>query len=88
MRTWGKFLWNLEGSLKVVLMGRGLLLLEFHSPKEAERVLKMGKRIFEGKYLQLERWRHDVGCAESSELLEKTWVKIVVCLFIYGVEIF
>ena len=42
------FLWNLEGSLKVVPMGRELLLLEFHSPKEAKRVLKTGKMIFKG----------------------------------------
>ena len=52
VRTWGKILWNLEGSFKVVQLGRGLLLFEFHNPKEAERVLKTGKRIFKGKYLQ------------------------------------
>ena len=39
----GKFLWNLEGSFQVVPMGRVLLLLELHSPKEAERVLKQVK---------------------------------------------
>ena len=39
VRNWGKFMWNQEGSFKVVQMGRGLLLLEFHSPKEAQRVL-------------------------------------------------
>ena len=58
-------------------MGRGLLLLEFHSPKEVERVLKIGKRIFKGKYLQLERWRHDICCAESSKQLGKAWVRVV-----------
>ena len=68
MRTWGKFLWNLEWLFKVVQMGRGLLLLEFHNPMGAKRVLKTGKRIFEGKYFQLERW----SCAESSEKLGKT----------------
>ena len=70
-------MWNLEGSFKVVQLGKGLLLFEFHSPKEAERVLSIGKRIFKGKYLHLERWSHDIGCTKNSEQIDKAWVRDV-----------
>ena len=49
IRTWGKFLWKLEGLFKAVQLGGGLLLFEFHNPKEAERVLKTSKKNIQRK---------------------------------------
>ena len=77
VKKWGKVLWNMKGTFNVVQIGRGLFLLEFDSVKKVERVLKEGRRVITGKYLQLEKWNQDVNCVENLKQVEKAWVRIV-----------
>ena len=61
VRSWASHLWLLKGRLRVAFLGKGLLLFEFESLSEAERVLARGKRRLKN-ILHLTRWNPEAGC--------------------------
>ena len=54
-----------------------MLLFEFEHPEEADRVLEIGRRNFQGNVLWLERWNPKVGCVQREDLVRESWVRIV-----------
>lgn len=62
---WVKFQWLIrrggrEG-LKIVVLGRGLMLFEFEMVQEIEWVLTRGRRRVQDNFLCLEKWNPKVG---------------------------
>ena len=55
VRKWGEQVWNLRKGLRMLSMGRPLMMLEFEDEEEAERTLKRETRRFKYKVLHLER---------------------------------
>ena len=54
LRRWGLHSWSIVGDLKVSKLARGFLLLTFKDRNEDGRVLKSGKRTFQGRIFFLE----------------------------------
>ena len=61
VRSWASHLWLLKGRLRAAFPGKELLLFEFESLSEAERVLARGKRRLKN-ILHLTRWNPEAGC--------------------------
>lgn len=77
VRRWMHQHWLLKGKFSVVVLGRGLLLFEFESPSEAERVLARGKRSIKKNFLILDRWNLEVGCLCKDSFAKEAWVRVV-----------
>ena len=63
MRRWAITQWNIKNPFAVVILGRGLLLFEFESKEEVDRVLMFGKRRFGTNLVHLRTWGEDMGCS-------------------------
>ena len=59
------------------LLGDLLILFEFEDAFEAEKVLLLGPIMFEGRKLQLEWWRLDVGCFKEGACINEVWVRVL-----------
>ena len=66
MRPWALKAWRLEGDLKVVLLGKNLMLFKVESSEEAD-MIDTGKRRLQGNILKLERWNSLVGCERHED---------------------
>ena len=77
IQKWAIARWEVKDIFNVVRFGRGLLLLVFEIPKEADRVLFSGKRRCGGNLLHLRKWGHDIVCLSHGDLEEKAWVRVV-----------
>ena len=58
-------------------LSKGLLLFEFESLSETERVLSREKRILKENVLQLTRWNPEVGCFRQGADFKEAWVRVV-----------
>ncbi|RVW54310.1 hypothetical protein CK203_068498 [Vitis vinifera] len=65
--SWGRSVWNTKGGVKFSRLGGPLLLIEFETKEEAEKVLLRGHRWFKESFLNLERWDPKVGCSHNGE---------------------
>ena len=84
LKEWARYHWRLKGNLSLYLLGRTLFLFEFENPKEVERVLQEGERIFKQKTLVLERWDPTIGCNREGVHAKEAWVRLVglpLCLW-------
>ena len=77
VRSWASHLWLLKGRLRVAYLSKGLLLFEFESLSETERVLAREKRILKENVLQLTRWNPEVGCFRQGADFKEAWVRVV-----------
>ena len=77
IRRWARMQWNINNSLAVVSLGRGLWLFEFESREEVDRVLKVGKRRFGTNLVHLRTWGEDLGCSNQGFSEEKAWVRVM-----------
>ena len=77
VRRWARMQWNINNSIAVVSLGRGLWLFEFESKEEVDRVLKFGKRRFGTNLIHLRTWGEDLGCSSQGFSEEKAWVRVV-----------
>ena len=69
--------WELKGSLNVIILGKGMWLIEFDSKKEANRILREGSRNLGNFSLFVEKWSEEVGCMTSREEAARAWVRII-----------
>ena len=76
LRKWALH-WFLKGSLSIAVLGGGLLILEFESRLEAERVLGRGKGRFKENLLFLEKWSSNLGCFNKGDNAKEAWVRVV-----------
>ena len=67
----------MKGSLSIAVLGGGLLILEFESRLEAERVLGRGKGRFKENLLFLEKWSSNLGCFNKGDNAKEAWVRVV-----------
>ena len=77
IRRWARMQWNINNSLAVVSLGRGLWLFEFESREEVDRVLKVRKRRFGTNLVHLRTWGEDFGYSSQGFSEEKAWVRVV-----------
>lgn len=77
LRRWGVHRWNLKGGLRVLSMERYLVLFDFDSKEEAERVLQRGSHQYKEQLLFLKRWGPKVGCISNMEEVKEIWVRLV-----------
>ena len=75
--SWGRSVWNTKGGVKFSRLGGPLLLIEFETKEEAERVLLRGHRWFKESFLSLERWDPKVGCSINGERDKSVWVRVM-----------
>ncbi|RVW15898.1 hypothetical protein CK203_073126 [Vitis vinifera] len=75
--SWGRSVWNTKGVVKFSRLGDSLLLIEFETKEEAEKVLLRGHRWFKESFLNLERWDPKVGCSHNGERDKSIWVRVV-----------
>ena len=59
--------WELKGSLNVIVLGKGMWLIEFDSKKEVERILREGSRNLGIFSFSMEKWSEEVGCMTGRE---------------------
>ena len=79
-----RYHWRLKGNLSLSSMGGALILFEFESTKEVERVLQEGEWIYKQKFLFLERWAPTTGCFREGVQAKSAWVRIMglpLCLW-------
>ncbi|WJZ80732.1 hypothetical protein VitviT2T_000628 [Vitis vinifera] len=89
VRRWASQQWALKGILRVAMLGRGLLLFEFESSWEAERVLARGARNIKENVIVLNRWNPEVGCLCKDSSAKEVWVRVVgLPLHLWSPEIF
>ena len=89
VRRWASQQWALKGILRVAMLGRGLLLFEFESSREAERVLARGARNIKENVIVLNRWNPEVGCLCKDSSAKEIWVRVVgLPLHLWSPEIF
>ena len=69
--------WALKVNLRVVVLGRGLLLFDFELPSEAKRVLAKGLRNIKENVIILDRWNPEVGCLCKDSIANEVWVRVV-----------
>ena len=69
--------WELKGSLNVIVLGKGMWLIEFESKKEADRILREGLRNLGNFSFSLEKWSEEVGCMTGREEAMEAWVRII-----------
>ncbi|RVW48534.1 hypothetical protein CK203_088483 [Vitis vinifera] len=75
--SWGRSVWNTKGGVKFSRLGGPLLLIEFETKEEAEKVLLRGHRWFKESFLSLERWDPKVGCSINGERDKSVWVRVM-----------
>ena len=75
--SWGRSVWNTKGGVKFSRLGGSLLLIEFETKEEAEKVLLRGHRWFKESFLNLERWDPKVECSHNGERDKSIWVRVV-----------
>ncbi|RVW64454.1 hypothetical protein CK203_061721 [Vitis vinifera] len=73
----GRSVWNTKGGVKFSRLGGPLLLIEFETKEEADKVLLRGHRWFKESFLNLERWDPKVGCSQNGERDKSVWVRVV-----------
>ena len=61
----------LRGRLRIIVLGRGLLLFDLESLFEAEWVLTMGKRRVKESLLHLEKWNLTMRCFHKGAYANK-----------------
>ena len=89
VRSWALKHWALKGNLRVAVLGRGLLLFDFESPSEAERVLARGLRNIKENVIILDRWNLEVGCLCKDSIANEVWVRAVgLPLHLWSTEVF
>ena len=69
--------WMPKGRLNLARLDTKLLLFEFETLSEADRVLKFGRWSLRGYPLQLERWNPNLSCVRSTGWGKEVWVKVV-----------
>ena len=75
--------------MRIAALGRGLLLSEFESLWEAERVLALGRKRVKENFLCLEKWNLEVGCFWKDFHINKTWVRVLgLPLHLWSREVF
>ena len=74
-RTWSA--WELKGSLNVIILGKGMWLIEFDSKKEVDMILREGSRNLGNFSFSLEKWSEEVGCMMGTEEEAEAWVRII-----------
>ena len=78
VRSWAYQHWALKGNLRVVVLGKGLLLFDFELPSEAEHVLTRGKKkSIKENFIILDRWNLKVRCFCKDSFANEAWVKVV-----------
>ena len=83
LKEWARYHWRIKGNLSLSLLGGALILFEFESSKEAERVMQEGERIYKQKFLFLDRWAPTTGCFKGVKA-KSAWVRIMglpLCLW-------
>ena len=81
--------WALKVNLRVVVLGRGLLLFDFELPSEAKRVLAKGLRNIKENVIILDRWNPEVGCLCKDSIANEVWVRVVgFPLHLWSTEVF
>ena len=89
VRRWASQHWALKGNLRVAMLGRGFLLFEFESSREAERVLVRGVRNIKENVIVLNRWNPEVGCLCKDSSAKEVWVRVVgLPLHLWSTKIF
>ena len=79
--------WSLDRDLKASKLVGGFFLLAFEDRNEVDRVLKLGKRSFQGRNFFLECWGFEARC--SKKLLRERWVRVVgLLLHMWKTEVF
>ena len=75
--------------MRIAALGRGLLLSEFESLWEAERVLALGRKRVKENFLCLEKWNPEVGCFWKDFHINETWVRVLgLPLHLWSREVF
>ncbi|RVX21330.1 hypothetical protein CK203_002101 [Vitis vinifera] len=89
-KSWTLQHWALKGNLRVVVLGKGLLLFDFELPHEAKRVLARGKRSIKENFIILDRWNPEVGCLCKNSNANEAWVRVVGLphLHLWSLEVF
>ena len=77
VRSWASHLWLLKGRLRAAFPGKELLLFEFESLSEAERVLARGKRRLKENVLHLTRWNPEAGYFRQGASIKEAWLRVV-----------
>ncbi|KAJ9707678.1 hypothetical protein PVL29_002633 [Vitis rotundifolia] len=77
VRSWTRQNWEVKGKLRVIVLGKGLLLFDFELPYEAEHVLARGKRSIKENFIILDRWNPEVGCFCKKSNANEAWVRVV-----------
>ena len=90
VRSWTLQHWALKGNLRVVVLGKGLLLFDFELPHEAKRVLARGKRSIKENFIILDRWNPEVGCLCKNSNANEACVRVVGLphLHLWSLEVF
>lgn len=73
LREWGKRAWRIGGELQVRRLPKGLFLSHFPSVSKAERVLKAGKKDWQGGYILMDVWHPTAGCRWNEREEGKIW---------------
>ena len=77
MEVWFKDVWRLNEEVKLIVLNKDLLMMEFDSPEKAKWVLESGRRSFKGGVLQLEWWRPEAGCLRRKDSIQEVWIRMV-----------
>ena len=77
LEVWLRETWRLNEGLKLDVLNKDLLILEFNSPEKAKWVLESGRRSFKGGVLQLDWWSPESGCLRSKGSMQEAWIRVV-----------
>ena len=89
LEIWFREAWRLKEGVKVAVLNKELLLLEFKSPEKAKWVFESGRRSFNGGVLQLDWWSPESGCIRSKGSVQEAWIRVVgLPLHLWTTEIF
>ena len=89
LEVWFREAWRLKEGVKVAVLNKELLLLEFKSPEKAKWVFESGRRSFNGGVLQLDWWSPESGCIRSKGSVQEAWIRVVgLPLHLWTTEIF
>ena len=89
LEVWFREAWRLNEGVKLAVLNKELLLLEFKSPEKAKWVYESGRRSFKVGVLQLDWWSPESGCIRSKGSVQEAWIRVVgLPLHLWTTEIF
>ena len=84
LKAWARHPWRVQGNFHLSLLRGSFMFFKFDNACEAKMVWLLGNSHFEGKALQLDLWRPDIGCFRVEDCVKEVWVSVRVTFAFVG----